>query len=250
MNSLKSHRCLHKTLLILVCLEILSGLLTAAICEYTKIFLRDNIFQIDKHEVLSVVLMTKIYGLHVSICFTGGIVVILLFKDVYTRHLKVCVILWIFLSIETVIGALCMSWVFSDTMNYVTTNFEESLQYGIKFYETDPQWVLIFDNLQYNYKCCGVYNQTDWKKIVLSSSREENVIRLLNNLILPYSCAKDNMATKDEDSIHSRGCFHVIYNIIENINKAMMTINGFIAFDVVSSFIPFDKILSTVVVRS
>lgn len=236
MSSQKSYKCLHKVLLTLVCLEIFGGLLTAGICEYTKIFLRDNIFQIDKHEVLSVVLMAKIYGLHVSVCFAGGIMVILLFKDVYTRHLKVCIILWMLLSIETMMGSLFISWLFSDTMNYVTTNFEESLQYGIKFYEADPQWILIFDNLQYNYKCCGVYNHTDWNKIVLSSSREENVIKLSSNLVLPYSCAKGaNMATKDDDdNINSRGCFHVICNIIENINKAMMTINGFIAVDVVS----------------
>lgn len=236
---MNSQKCLHNTLLTLVCLEIFAGVLVISICEYTKHFLDDNIFQIDKHEALSVVLIAKIYGLHVSFCFGGGIIVVLLFKDVYTRHLKICIILWILLSIEAAFGSFFMSWLFHDTMNYVTRNFEESLQYGIKLYESDPQWVLVFDNLQYNYKCCGVYNHTDWRNIRLSRSREENVMKLSKQLImLPYSCAKSDMTPKidiDDDNINTRGCFHVIFDIIENIDKSMMTLNGFIAVDLVSA---------------
>lgn len=232
---MNSQKCLHNTLLTLICLEIIAGILIVSTCEYTRIFLNDNIFQIDKHEVLSVVLIIKIYGLHVSMCFTGGIVVLYLFKDVYTRHLKICTILWIFLCIETVFGAILMSYLYSDTLDYVSFNFEESLHYGIKLYEADPQWVLIFDNLQYNYKCCGIHNHTDWKSIKLPKNHEPSIIKVSNQLVLlPYSCAKNDIATKTDENFNSRGCLQVITEIIDKINNTMMTINGFIAVDVVS----------------
>lgn len=251
---MNSYKYLHIALHVLVGLEIVAGLTSALICEYTKHFLLDNIFQIDKHEVLmrnkiifsfmlfsilsfkslNVVLVVQVYELHVSICFVGGIFVIFLFKDVYTQHLKVCTTLWILLSIETIFGAIFVTKLFSDTMNYVKMNFEESLQYGIKLYESDPQWMLIFDNLQYNYMCCGIYNYTDWRKIKLSTDHEESVIKLANQLILlPYSCAKNDVQSNSNENIHSKGCFYVISDIIDIINESILTISGFMTVDVV-----------------
>lgn len=200
-RSQKIYSCLFSTLFILTSLQIISGLSLIILCEYTKLFLDDNIFQIEKHEALKVVLIAKIYGLHVSICFSGGIFVILLFNNVYTRHLKICTILWIFLAIETVIGALFISWLFIDTMDYVAANFEESLKIGIRLYENDPQWVLVFDNLQYNYQCCGVYNHTDWLRINLSTEREESSQKLsIEQKVLPYSCVGGKVQTKVDNN--------------------------------------------------
>lgn len=238
MKSQKLHSCLFQAAFTLIALEIIAGLLLFAICEYTKLFLNDNIFQIEKHEALKVILIAKIYGLHVSICFSGGIIVILLFNDAYTRHLKVCTILWFFLSIETVLGSFAMTWLFVDTMNFVSMNFEESLRFGIKLYESDPQWVLIFDNLQYNYKCCGIYNHTDWSKVNFSPGKEADLVKLSKQLImLPYSCARGNIPTKldvNSDNVHLNGCFHVISDIISDMNELTKAINIFIGCNVVS----------------
>lgn len=237
MRAQKIYLCLFRTLVTLTALQVIAGLLITGLCEYTKLFLDDNIFQIEKHEVLKVILIAKIYGLHVSICFSGGIVVILLFADAYTRHLKVCTILWILLSIETVVGSLFMTWLFIDTMNYVAVDFEESLKLGINLYESDPQWVLIFDNLQYNYQCCGVYNHTDWTKISFSREKEGDLMRMSKQLImLPYSCARGSIPSKvdiNNDNVHLSGCFHVISDIIDDVNKMTRAINGFIGCNVV-----------------
>lgn len=240
MRPQKLYLCLYRTLLIIVSLEIIAGVLIFGLCEYTKLFLDDSIFQIEKHEALKVILIAKIYGLHVSLCFAGGIIVILLFKDIYTRHLRVCTILWILLSIETVIGSLFMAWLFIDTMKFVSVNFEESLKIGIKLYESDPQWVLLFDNLQYSYKCCGVYNHTDWTRINFSPEKEGDSTKLSKKLVmLPYSCARGNIPIKVEvnsGNVHMDGCFHVISNIIDDVNNISKVINGFIGCNVVRMY--------------
>lgn len=237
MRPQKLYLCLFRTLIAVTTFEIIAGFLLIAISEYTKLFLSDNIFQIEKHEALKVILIAKIYGLHVSICFSGGIIVILLFNDVYTRHLKVCTILWILLSIETVIGSLFMTWLYIDTMNYVALNFEESLKVGIKLYESDPQWVLIFDNLQYNYQCCGVYNHTDWSRVNFSPQQEGDLLKLTTKqlIMLPYSCARGVSSTKtDTNNVHLSGCLPVISGIIDDINKVTKIVNGLIGVNVVS----------------
>ncbi|CAG9807565.1 unnamed protein product [Chironomus riparius] len=226
MKSERSYNCLFRTLIFLFILEILAGISIALICEYVKLFIQSHFFQIDKHEVQSVIFIIKLYGLHISICYCCGFAVILLFDDVYTRHLGVLIKLWIFLTIESAIGCLFTTWLFVDTMNYVTANFEASLIKGLELYPQDPHWVLIWDDLQYDYKCCGVHNHTDWMKIKFP--RDETRI----SSWLPFSCAKGNIPLKanlNDENIYIKGCFYIISEMIEMLISITVSMNVVIA---------------------
>ncbi|KAG5671188.1 hypothetical protein PVAND_001399 [Polypedilum vanderplanki] len=226
MRSEKSFKCLYRVLIFLLASEIILGILISIICEYVKLFIQSHFFQIDSHEVQSVIFIIKIFGLHISICFFCGIMVISLVNDVYTHHLKFLIKLWIFFLIESSIGSLFLTWMFVDTINYVTSNLENSLIDGIKLYTKDPMWVLIWDDLQYDYKCCGIYNHTDWAKIVHKSTKE------ISTAWLPFSCAKNHYPLKnilEEDNIFSTGCFEVLSEIMERLKVIIVSINVIIS---------------------
>lgn len=231
MRTEKSFTCLYRCLLAIFALEIFAGLLIAIICEYVKLFVQSHFFQIDAHQVLSVIFVIKLYGLHVSICFSCGIVVISLFSDVYTRHMGFLIKLWIFLIVESSIGSLFTTWLFVDTMNYVSKNLEASLTSGIKLYTKDPMWMLIWDDLQYDYKCCGIHNHTDWMKISINKNDFKSA-KDVGSSWLPFSCARGIYQGKislSDESIHLKGCFFVISEIIDTVKSIMVSINVFIA---------------------
>jgi hypothetical protein len=236
MKSERSYRCLYRLLTLLLASEVFLGVVIALVCEYVKLFIQSHFFQFNSHVVLSVIFIIKIYGLHVSICFCCGIVVISLFSDVYTRHLGFLIKLWIFFVIESSIGSLFTTWLFVDTMDFVTSELETSLVTGIKLYTKEPMWVLIFDDLQYDYKCCGVHNHTDWVKLVVHRATKD-----VSSSWLPFSCAKDKSGL-DEENIHMRGCFYVILDIINRLKTIIVSVNVVISIFMVSFIDLFHRI--------
>lgn len=230
MRTERSYNFFFRTLATIIILEILAGISIALTCEYVKLFIQSHFFQIDKHEVQSVIFIIKLYGLHISICYCCGFAVILLFDDVYTRHLGILIKLWIFLTIESAIGCLFTTWLFVDSMDYVAENLETSLLNGLKLYPKDPHWVLIWDDLQYDYNCCGVHNHTDWIKIKFR--KDEGKLSRESSTWLPYSCAKGNIplrADLNDENVYTKGCFFVISEVIDSLKNLIVSINTFIA---------------------
>lgn len=235
MRSEKSYNFLFRILVVMFLVEILAGIVIALICEYVKLFIQSHFFQIDKHEVQSVIFIIKLYGLHISICYCCGLTVIMLFNDVYTRHLGILINLWMFLTIESAIGCLFTTWLFVDSMSYVSEKLEISLVNGLNLYPKDPHWVLIWDDLQYDYKCCGVHNHTDWMNIKF---RKDDV-RLSKEVSswLPFSCACGNVPIRtnlSDDNIYTKGCFLVISEIIELLISVTVGVNALIGVMMVS----------------
>ena len=148
MKSEKSFARLQKFLISLFVVEIILGLAIVVVCEYLRLIVHSRIFQVDKHEILTVFFISKLFGLHVSFYFLCGIPLILMFNDVYTRHMGSLLKLWLLLAIETAFGSLLMIWCFADTTKYLIQGFESSLLEGIKLYPSDPLWVLIWDDMQ------------------------------------------------------------------------------------------------------
>ena len=154
MKSEKSFARLQKFLISLFVVEIILGLAIVAVCEYLRLVVQSRIFQLDKHEILTVFFISKLFGLHVSFYFLCGIPLILMFNDVFTRHMGILLKLWLLLAIETAFGSLLMIWCFADSAKYLIQGFESSLLQGIKLYPSDPLWVLIWDDMQvFNIFC-------------------------------------------------------------------------------------------------
>lgn len=229
MKSESSFICLQRCLIALFILEIAFGVAIVIACEYVKQLVETRVFQIDKHEVLSVFFIVKLFGLHVSFYFLSGIPLIMLFNDVYTRHMAMLLKLWMMLAVETAIGSLFMIWCFTDASRHLIESLETSLADGIKLYPNDPLWVLIWDDLQYDYKCCGVYDHLDWMRIhPKMSGKADNSEKTKNFSWLPYSCAMGNIPVKEvlgDENIHSIGCFNKIKIMFEYFDIAIVSFN-------------------------
>lgn len=227
MKSEKSFLCLQRFLIALFVVQIIVGLAIVIVCEYVKQLVQSRIFQLDKHEILNVFFVVKLFGLHVSFYFLCGVPLILLFSDVYTRHMGFTLKLWLLLAVETAFGALFMIWCFVDTSRYLIESFEVSLLEGINLYPSDPLWVLIWDDMQYDFKCCGVYNHIDWMKLNLTMSGRD--FRQTNKFSwLPYSCANGNVPTKTsltDENIYSNGCFTVMSNITNYVTVSIVSLH-------------------------
>lgn len=224
MKSEKTFYCLYRFLIALFILEMLAGVAIAMVCEYAKQLTQNRIFQFDKHEVLSVFFIVKLFGLHVSFYFLIGIPIIILFNDVYTSHMKLLIKIWTFLAVETAIGSVLMIWCFLDASKFLVEHFEVSLKEGIKLYPHNPVWVLIWDDMQYDFKCCGIYSHLDWMRGNLTSLKRHKS----GQTLLPFSCANGNIPEEsglNDDHIYANGCYIVIVEIIEYVTTTIVSLN-------------------------
>lgn len=225
MKSEKTFVCLHRLLIALFIFEVLIGLVIAIVCEYAKQLTQNRIFQFDKHEVLSVFFIVKLFGFHVSFYFLCGVPIVLLFNEVYTCHLRLLLKIWLLLAFETAIGALFMIWCFLDAGKFLTENFERSLQEGIKLYPTSPVWVLIWDDMQYDFKCCGIYSHKDWSHVNLTKARKHGHDDLS---LMPFSCAIGDAGDRrslNDEHIYPNGCYNVMTEIIDYASTTILSLN-------------------------
>ncbi|CAO1422753.1 unnamed protein product [Diamesa tonsa] len=120
-----------------------------------------------------------------------------------------------------------MAWFFQNATQYMNDSFERSLTNGIRLYGTEPVWSLIWDDLQYNYKCCGIYSHTDWDKTAMYQEAINKVS--FNESVLPYSCAKNSLRTGSfltDDNIYTEGCFTIISQNIKLMTNFMIVLNS------------------------
>lgn len=224
MKSEKSFRCYFRFLVALFIFEIIVGAAIAGVCEYLKQLVQNRVFELEKSEVLNIFFVVKLFGLHVSFYFLSGVPMVFLFNEVYTTHMGFVLKLWILLAVETATGSLFMIWCFDDAVKSLIARFESSLSAGIKLYPQNPIWVLIWDDLQYEFKCCGVYSHKDWMNLNLTETGKHKK----HLSWLPFSCASGNVPAKvglTDENIHIEGCFKVVSRIVEQINTAVVSLN-------------------------
>lgn len=224
MKSEKSLACLFRFLIALLILEIVCGLAIASACEYLKVLVQNRIFQFNKHEALSVVFIVKLFGIHISFCFFCGVPLIMTLNDVYTRHMSILLKFWLLMALETAIGSLFIIWCITDVSRFLVETFEQSLMKGITLYPTDPLWVLIWDDMQYEFACCGVYDHNDWMKINLTTRGRKST----HFSWMPYSCANGNIPsteTLSDENIHTNGCYHAMKSIIDYVTVSVVWLN-------------------------
>lgn len=98
---------------------------------------------------------------------------------------------------------------------------------GIKLYPQDPTWVLVWDDMQYQFKCCGVNNHMDWTKVNLTSGK--NVLKQSKEYAwLPFSCANGSISSNSTlvvDNVYTTGCFTVVSRIVNHLTSIMFSLN-------------------------
>lgn len=230
MKSENLYICLHRLLIVLLIIEIVVGLSISTICEYVNGLVQSRIFMFDKHGVLSVVFIVKLFGFHVSFYFLCGIPIVLLFNEVYTHHLGFLLKVWMLMTVETAVGSLFINWCFTEAMKNIIENFQESLEKGIKLYPQDPNWVLVWDDLQYHLECCGIHDHTDWMKNNLTTTGK-NILKRSNEFSwVPHSCVKGNLSSRcnvyvTDDNIYTNGCFTVVLRMLKHVTSAIYSLN-------------------------
>lgn len=235
MKSEKFYARLQRFLIALFILEIIAGLASSVISEYIEVLVKTRVFHFDKQEVLSVLFVVKLFGLHVAFFYLCGVSVVLLLNEVYTRHMGIILKLWLLLAIETAIGSIFIVWSFVDSLRYLMEHFEASLLDGINLYQSDPIWMLIWDDLQYDFKCCGVQTHMDWKKVNQEASKKHKT----DLSWLPFSCANGKYPSTEilrDENIHTTGCFTAVSGLSDNAATAMITLNVSIVVLLVSKF--------------
>lgn len=163
-----SVKCFFGLLLFLLFLEILIGLLIIVLSEYMEHILHNHIYQIDKQQVLNIFFMIKLYGLHICFFFLCGSPIMCKLNEAYTQHLGLLIKLWLLLAFETVIGAFFIAKFSHDAGSYLKEKFESSLKYGMTLYDHDSEWKFIWDEIQYDYHCCGLGSFSDWDNLTIS----------------------------------------------------------------------------------
>lgn len=242
MKSDKSFDCVFACLSTFLVLQIFLGICIIILSEYMKHSLDNHIYQIDKVQTLNIFFLIELYGLHISFYFLCGVPVIRMLSDPYTKHLAFLIKIWLILGFESSVGAFFISWFCYNANNYLNEKIEISLRDGLYLYEKvwflvlnnennkikyliqDPIWRFIWNELQYNYKCCGVNNSSDWQILV-----EDDQTSTLPIIIAPSSCAKQSQINPDtkglEATVFSDGCFDVLsQNILRN-SYCMITLN-------------------------
>lgn len=224
MRSEESYKHLTRFLLVLFIVEILLGLGIVVLCEYIKLIVSSRAYQAEKREIFIVIWVVKLFGLHVSFYFLCAVPVISLNDDVYTHHMGFILKFFVLLAVETGVGAITIAQIFSNSIKYLIESLEKSLVQGIKLYPTNPLWVLIWDELQYNYDCCGVYSYNDWLKINFTILDGEPSSKNW----LPYSCAKYDVPLNfdlTDENIRSDGCFNTMANSTKLMVVFMTSLN-------------------------
>lgn len=160
-------------LIFLIILEIFIGLIIIVLSEYMRYILDNHIYQIDKTQVLNMIFMIKLYGLHICFFFLCGTPIIFKFNEVYTQHLGLLIKIWLLLAFETVIGAFFIAKFSHDIGSYLNEKFESSLKSGLMLYSHNSEWRFIWDEIQYNHHCCGLNSFSDWDNLTVTNNNQD-----------------------------------------------------------------------------
>lgn len=228
MKSEKLYNWLHRLLIALLILEIVIGLSIVIVGEYFNELVQSRVFSFEKREVLNIFFVVKISGLHTSFYFLCGVPIALLLDEVYTRHLGLLIKLWMLMAVETLAESLVINWCFNDATQHLNDHFQKSLLKGIKLYPQDPTWVLIWDDLQYQFKCCGVYDHRDWLNANLTTTEKKLLKQSKEFCWLPFSCASEGIPLMDsfsDGNIYTSGCYTVVSRMINFLTSAVFLLN-------------------------
>lgn len=154
-------------LLSLIQIIIALGMLFAE--EYLKYLLIHHILNADQSQTYIIILLTQAFTLQLMILYYSSIsVASKCNQDLYTTHLAFLLKLWVAVGFGFSFQGLCFALILAKTSVTLPESIEYELLSGLEEYYSNAEWRLIWDNMQYHEKCCGVFNYNDWKSRYLS----------------------------------------------------------------------------------
>lgn len=142
--------------------------------EFIKEYSEANDIIIDYHDILMIIHLFQLFGLHnvfvhvIGMCLLSNFV-----KLPYDPILSMSLRAWICFATETcVIHVVEVVYSLRLVIN-IEDRFITILKNGIKQYNTDMHWNVIWNNIQHSYTCCGVTGHHDWKNIIWLNPNDE-----------------------------------------------------------------------------
>lgn len=148
---------------VLLVIQILCGFIVILLGEYFKNLLKRILSDVEHFEIFTIILFIELSGIYLITLYLCGIIIIKITKfSRYTTHLVGLLRLWLIVSVQAGTGSLIVALICNNTLHQLENTLEMTFVNSIKCYYSDANWKLIWDELQYNVQCCGVYGYTDW----------------------------------------------------------------------------------------
>lgn len=148
---------------ILLIIQIICGFIVILLGEYFKNLLKRILSDVEHFEIFTIILFIELSGIYLITLYLCGIIIIKITKfSRYTTHLIGLLRLWLIVSVQAGTGSLIVALICNNTLHQLENTLEMTFVNSIKCYYSDANWKLIWDELQYNVQCCGVYGYTDW----------------------------------------------------------------------------------------
>ncbi|XP_055837841.1 uncharacterized protein LOC129906192 [Episyrphus balteatus] len=213
---------------ILLCLEILAGSILLCIITYFYFVLIAFLAKPERQLLLSQMTNIFVLGLEVAICFSIELILwqCICKSDTTSEHSRLLILWNIFCILAVGFGSVTM-WFQYDNIQSLQKVYAESLFQGIDLYFTDPEWKLLWDRIQFNNECCGVFGVKDWEEAAWIREEQDDCTQkseLMHRMVMiPYACCKrssiscfesfaphstlDKDNYKDLSNINVGGCF-------------------------------------------
>lgn len=155
---------LFKLIVLFIILQIVVALGMLVADEYIKYLLTQHMLNATKTQTYVILLLSEAFSVQVVILYYCGLpVASKCNRDIYTSHLGSLLKLWVVLGFGCCFQGACFASTLYKLSNSLQDLMEMDLLRGLEEYYFNAEWRLIWDNMQYHEKCCGVYDFTDWK---------------------------------------------------------------------------------------
>jgi hypothetical protein len=112
-------------------------------------------------------IMYQMYGVRMKIIYVACISLLLKsYNDVYTSHLSFALKFWVIFAVETSAEAIVIVFQYFLNRDAMEVMLGSYLVRKMRTYMVESESRQIWDGLQVNGQCCGLYSFNDWMEII------------------------------------------------------------------------------------
>ncbi|XP_055916833.1 uncharacterized protein LOC129949413 [Eupeodes corollae] len=179
---------------ILMSLEILVGLILLCVTTYFHYVFKTYIPKSERQFLFSQITSIYILDFEIFVCFFLGLALWhqCCKNDTITHHSKLLLLWKSFSSMVVVCGSVTI-WFQYNNIESLQIAYASSLFQGIDLYFTEPEWKILWDEIQIRNECCGVLGFKDWQEAVWISQQDDcpqMSDSFLPMAVIPYACCK------------------------------------------------------------
>lgn len=158
--------CLTTVLLVLHIVQISFEISILILEEFIKLLIRTEASIVDTFEINIIIFLFQLFALHNAFVHATGIYLLRGVKLPYDQFKMFSMRIWICFAVGTCI-VHSVKVVFSlRLVTEMENRLAATLTNGIKRYNIDMYWNVMWNYVQYFHSCCGVTGYKDWENII------------------------------------------------------------------------------------